>query len=151
MTVRRAVTNDIDRLIDLLCQVLDLHHIFRAGATKYTESELTEILKDDQRPIFVCEDDEHGICGYVFCVFVQHKDNNILTDIKTLYIDDLCVDENHRGQHIGRAIYNEILRYAKARRCYNVTLNVWCCNPTAMAFYESLGMKPQKIGMETVL
>jgi ribosomal protein S18 acetylase RimI-like enzyme len=61
------------------------------------------------------------------------------------------VDENHRGQHIGRAIYNEILRYAKGRRCYNVTLNVWTCNPTAMAFYESLGMKPQKIGMETVL
>ena len=118
MTVRRAVTNDIDRLIDLLCQVLDVHHnarpdIFRAGATKYTESELTEILKDDQRPIFVCEDDEHGICGYVFCVFVQHKDNNILTDIKTLYIDDLCVDSKFRGKGIGKVLYNYAVDFAK--------------------------------------
>jgi len=32
-----------------------------------------------------------------------------------------------------------------------VTLNVWCCNESAMKFYESLGMKPQKIGMEAIL
>jgi ribosomal protein S18 acetylase RimI-like enzyme len=156
MTVRRAVTNDIDRLIDLLCQVLDVHHnarpdIFRAGATKYTESELTEILKDDQRPIFVCEDDEHGICGYVFCVFVQHKDNNILTDIKTLYIDDLCVDSKFRGKGIGKVLYNYAVDFAKSNGCYNLTLNVWADNTSALGFYESLGLHKQKIGMEKIL
>lgn len=75
----------------------------------------------------------------------------MINDHTELYIDDLCVDENHRKEGIGKAIYEEILRYAKMRRCYNVTLNVWSCNPGAMKFYESLGLKPQKVCMEYLL
>ena len=74
-----------------------------------------------------------------------------MTDIKTIYIDDLCVDENLRGQHIGRALYDSVLAFAREQGCYNVTLNVWCCNEKAMKFYEACGLKPQKIGMEVIL
>ena len=42
------------------------------------------------------------VCGYVFCIFRSHPADNILTDVKTLYLDDLCVDENARGQGVGR-------------------------------------------------
>ena len=91
------------------------------------------------------------VLGYAFCVFQQHIDNNILTDIKTLYIDDLCVDETIRGQHIGRRLYEEVLSFARKSGCYNVTLNVWSCNESAMKFYEACGLKPQKVGMETLL
>ncbi len=156
MLIRRAVIGDIDRLGELLRQVLDVHHnarpdIFRAGAKKYTESELTEILHDDQRPVFVYEDCERGVCGYAFCIFVQHTDNNILTDIKTLYIDDLCVDSECRGMGIGKALYNYVVSYAKSEGCYNLTLNVWADNTSALGFYESLGLHKQKIGMEKIL
>ena len=89
--------------------------------------------------------------GYAFCVFQEHRGDNILTDIRTLYIDDLCVDEALRGQHIGRALYEYVLNYAKENGCYNVTLNVWACNESAMRFYESCGLKPQKFGMEAIL
>ena len=84
-------------------------------------------------------------------MILQHPDDNVLTDIKTLYIDDLCVDEQLRRQHIGRQIYEYVLDYARSCGCYNVTLNAWNCNPPAMAFYERLGMKPYKVGMETIL
>ncbi len=33
----------------------------------------------------------------------------------------------------------------------NLTLNVWADNVSAVGFYESLGMKIQKIGMEKIL
>ena len=89
--------------------------------------------------------------GYAFCIFQQHKDNNILTDIKTIYIDDLCVDENIRGKHIGTRLYDYVIDFAKENGCYNVTLNVWSCNEGAMKFYEKRGLKPQKIGMEVIL
>jgi ribosomal protein S18 acetylase RimI-like enzyme len=89
--------------------------------------------------------------GYAFCVFQQHLNNNILTDIRTLYIDDLCVDENCRGQHIGARLYEYVLNFARESGCYNVTLNVWSLNESAMAFYKKMGLKPQKIGMETIL
>ena len=69
----------------------------------------------------------------------------------TLYIDDICVDENARGLGAGRALYERILDYAREKGCYNVTLNVWSCNPGAMAFYEKLGLVPYKIGMEQIL
>ena len=69
----------------------------------------------------------------------------------TLYIDDLCVDEKSRGQHIGRAIYEYVLKFAKENGCYNVTLNVWACNESAMKFYEKCGLSVQKIGMEKIL
>ena len=156
MKIRRAVCGDIGKLSDLLHQVLDVHHaarpdIFRAGATKYTEAELEEILRDESRPVFVYEDEKRGVCGYAFCVFVQHLDNNILTDIRTLYIDDLCVDSECRGMGIGKALYNYVVDFAGSENCYNLTLNVWADNASALGFYESLGLHKQKIGMELVL
>ena len=156
MKIRRATINDIDILNKLLSQVLEVHHkgrpdIFKGNTKKYTDSELSEIIKDDERPIFVAENDNGTVEGYAFCVFVQHIANNILTDIKTLYIDDLCVDENSRGSHVGKKLYDYVVSFAKESGCYNVTLNVWSLNEGAMKFYEKCGLKPQKVGMELIL
>ena len=52
---------------------------------------------------------------------------------------------------IGRKIYNYLIEYAKANDYYNITLNVWCGNDSAMAFYESIGLNKQKIYMEKIL
>ncbi len=156
MNIRRAVAKDIDKINDLLLQVCLVHHvgrpdIFKYGAKKYTDEELLEIINDVNRPILVAVDDADEVCGYAFLVFKQYVDNNILTDIKTLYIDDLCVDEDKRGQHIGSELYEAVLAFAKENGCYNVTLNVWSCNESAMKFYEKCGLKPQKVFMETIL
>ena len=131
-----------------------VHHnarpdIFKANCRKYTDSEIMEIIADDKRPIFVAGDGE--VLGYCFCVIQQHINDNILTDIKTLYIDDLCVDENIRGQKIGKHLYDYVVDFAKSEGCYNVTLNVWSLNDGAMKFYEKCGLKPQKICMEQIL
>lgn len=154
MNIRRADKRDMDKIKDLLNQVLTVHHngrpdLFKANCRKYTDSELEELIKDDARPIFVA--DEDGVLGYAFCVIKETKNNNILTDIKTLYIDDLCVDENIRGKHVGTALYNYVIEYAKEIGCYNVTLNVWSCNESAQQFYEGQGLKPQKTTLETIL
>ncbi len=156
MKIQRAGENDIEGLDRLLRQVLEVHHngrpdLFRSGAKKYTDRQLKEILADDTRPVFAAVDEAGQVLGYAFCVFQEHRGDNILTDIRTLYIDDLCVDEALRGQHIGRALYEYVLNYAKENGCYNVTLNVWACNESAMRFYESCGLKPQKVGMEAIL
>lgn len=156
MEIRRAVEQDMPGINSLLYQVLMVHHngrpdLFKAGGKKYTDEELKEILKDDDRPVFVAADDEGNVLGYVFCVFQQPLDSQILTDIRTLYIDDLCVDENLRGQHIGKKLYEYVLSFARQHQCYNVTLNVWACNESAAKFYEKCGLKPQKTGMEVIL
>lgn len=156
MNIRRATAQDMDGINNLLLQVCLVHHkgrpdLFKYGAKKYTDEELLSIILDDKRPIFVAVDETQQVLGYAFCIFQQYLNNNIMTDIKTLYIDDLCVDQNLRGQHIGRQLYDAVLAFAKEKSCYNVTLNVWSLNESAMKFYEACGLKPQKIGMETIL
>jgi ribosomal protein S18 acetylase RimI-like enzyme len=155
MKIRKADKKDIPQMNELLRQVNLVHHIGRPDlfkkANKYTDEELVEILKDENRPIFAAVNDEDIMLGYAFCVHQEHPNDNLLTDIKTLYIDDLCVDENTRGQHIGRQLYEYVLSWAKEQGYYNVTLNVWNCNEPAMKFYESLGMTPYKVGMEQIL
>ncbi len=156
MTIRKATEKEIPGLADLLEQVLTVHHkgrpdLFRADTRKYSDEELRGILADPKRPVFVAVDEKEQVLGYAFCVFEQHTDDNILTDIKTLYIDDLCVDESCREEHIGTALYEYVLDYAKRQGCYNLTLNVWSCNPGAMKFYEACGLVPYKVGMEKIL
>ena len=156
MTVRRAHEKDMEQIDRLLMQVERVHHdgrpdLFRFGQKKYTDDELKELIHNDSRPIFVAADDADRVLGYAFCIFQQYLNHNIMTDIKTLYIDDLCVDEDLRGQHIGRTLYDSVLQFAREQDCYNVTLNVWCCNEKAMRFYEACGLKQQKIGMEVIL
>lgn len=155
-TVRRAEARDIPAILRLLVQVNMVHHVgrpdlFKGPTTKYTADELAAILADDATPVFVCADGDGRVLGHGFCVLQQHLDSRLLTDARTLYIDDICVDEAARGQGVGRRLYDHILDFARQSGCYNVTLNVWTCNPGAMAFYEKLGMRPYRIGMEQVL
>ena len=153
--IRFATEKDIPKIGELLSQVDLVHHngrpdIFKIGR-KYSDSELAELMKDENRPILVSTDENGEVTGYCFCIYQQHLNDSVLTDIKTLYIDDLCVDEHLRGKHIGRELYEAAVKLAKENGCYNLTLNVWSCNPSALRFYESCGLVPQKIAMETLL
>lgn len=154
LNIRKAEPRDIPRILELLSQVLEVHaagrpDLFKSGTTKYNAAELEEILADNERPILVAECGEI-VQGYAFCVFQRHNEQNT-PDYTTLYIDDLCVDEKSRGQHVGRSLYEYVLKFAKESGCYNVTLNVWACNESAMKFYEKCGLQVQKIGMEKIL
>jgi ribosomal protein S18 acetylase RimI-like enzyme len=155
MNVRRAEAGDIPAILDLLVQVDMVHHrgrpdLFKGPATKYNAEELRGILADEATPVFVCTDGNGRVLGHGFCI-LQHSGGQLMEEHDTLYIDDICVDENARGLGAGRALYERILDYAREKGCYNVTLNVWSCNPGAMAFYEKLGLVPYKIGMEKIL
>lgn len=156
MKIRRAEKRDMEGINRLLRQVLMVHHngrpdLFKANAKKYTDAQLEALIVDDTKPIFVAVDEAEEVLGYAFCVMQQHVDNEILTDIRTLYIDDLCVDESMRGRHIGKQLYEYVIAYAREQKFYNVTLNVWALNEGAMKFYEACGLVPQKVGMEKIL
>ena len=155
MNIRLAQTQDIPGMINLLYQVGGVHHdirpdIFRPNALKYTQSALEELLKDESKPIFVA-DDNGSVAGYCFCQIRDYTGSTALTDRKELYIDDLCVDETRRGQHIGSVLYDHAVAYAKEIGCAFLTLNVWCGNDSAMRFYEKMGLKQRSITMENKL
>ena len=165
IVIRRATAADIPELDRLLRQVLEVHHagrpdLFRGGAKKYTDGQLRSIVADETTPVFVmARTGQAGadgaaparVLGYAFCQFQRHPHDNILTDITTLYVDDICVDEAERGHGVGSALYRHALAFARESGCHNLTLNVWSCNPGAQAFYERMGLTPYRIGMEQLL
>lgn len=156
MTIQRASQAHLEGINRLLYQVAEVHHqgrpdIFRANAKKYNDDELCAILADEQTPVFAAVDDDQNVLGYAFCVLEEHNGHPLLMDEKILYIDDLCVEEQRRGQHIGRALLDYVRSYAKSIGCRRITLNVWACNPSAMAFYCKNGFAPLKTGMEELL
>ncbi len=155
VNIRRAELRDIPALDRLLYEVHRVHSdvrpdLFRAGAKKYTDAQLAVILQDEKTPVFVAEA-AGTVVGYAFCIHKQFVNDNSMTDVKTLYIDDLCVDEAARGQHVGTQLYDYVLAFARRHGYYNVTLYVWADNENAVKFYGKIGLKIQKIGMEKIL
>jgi len=155
MEIRFAMEKDIPGMLRLLHQVGQVHHeirpdLFRSGAIKYTREELKRILADESCPILVGTEEDR-VLGYCFCQIREYRNSTVLTDRKELYIDDLCVDESCRGQHVGKQVYDHTCAWAKSIGCNYITLNVWCGNDSAMAFYEKRGLTPRSITMETEL
>ena len=156
MTIRLAQPKDIPALLGLLEQILSVHHqarpdIFKESGGKYSKEELEQLMAQEHTPIFVYENADGQILGHLFVTIKEVSDNPVLHPIKTLFIEDLCVDQATRGQKIGDQLYQFALRYAKEIGCYNLTLNVWNDNEGALRFYQRQSMKPQETVMETIL
>ena len=155
MEIRFAQAKDVRGILNLLRQIGQIHHegrpdLFRTGAQKYGASQVIAMLNDSATPIFVAVDGDQ-LLGHCFCTIEERRQDPVFEDCTSLHINDLCIDETCRRQGVGKALYDTAVKYAKMRKCYNVTLNVWTGNPGAVAFYEKMGLMPQKIGMERIL
>lgn len=154
--IRKAINSDIPTLLKLLEQVLTVHatkrpDVFKTSSTKYTASELEELLNNPRTPVFVFVDEKQLVRGYAFCQYVKISNNNILQDTTYIYLDDLCVDESCRKQGVGKALLSYVLSHAKDNDCSSLRLNVWSLNESAMRFYEKCGFTPLSVKMEKQL
>ena len=156
MSIRKAMKEDIPDIEKLLRQVCTVHSIARPdmfieNGQKYFPHDLEKMMEDKNKAIFVFPDDEGNVLGYAMCVIKEIKDDTAMVDMKTLYLDDLCVDEQCRGEGIGKRLFDHVLEYAKDIGCYNLTLNVWEGNDSGKSFYDKCGLKPQKTTLEKIL
>ena len=147
MNIRKAEEKDIPRLLALLGQVLQIHaeirpDIFIPGTTKYTVCELTELLKHEDKPIYVAVNEDDVCMGYAFCQLKEQPFSTNMVPFKSLFIDDLCIDKQARGQHIGESLFDYVKQQAKALGCYEVTLNV-CTIRTKNVIHKAKEMLEQ--------
>lgn len=153
VTIRKAEPSDSAGLLRLLKQIAGLHHagrpdIFRPAGSKYDKREIADILRDEMKPVFVAVDDTQRVLGYAFCILRECKGDAMLQDRRTLYIDDLCVDAQQRGQGLGKALMDAVRNHAAQTGAVSLELNVWNFNKSALAFYEHLGFGVQKSILE---
>ncbi|MGN1407331.1 GNAT family N-acetyltransferase [Lactobacillus sp.] len=156
MNIRHAQVKDIPAIMKLLSQVLEIHasirpDIFKPGTTKYTNDELAKLIKDDQKPIYVAVNDEDEVLGYVFTQLQEQPFSTNMVQFKSIFIDDLCVDSAARSQGVGRALLDFVKEEGKRLGCYEITLNVWAGNDSAIRFYEKNGLKTKETTMEYIL
>ena len=156
MLVRKAVREDIPAILRLLSQVLEVHaairpDLFVSGTVKYNADELAVIIDDEKTPVFVAQGDNGDILGHAFVVMSVNTSQNMPIGMKSMYIDDICVDENARRMNVGTALYQHCIAYAKQAGCHDVSLNVWEGNESADKFYRSMGLKPRKTTLEYIL
>lgn len=154
MPIRKATITDIPVLMGFLEQILLVHHqarpdIFKSSGSKYSPEQLEQLMAQETTPIFVYENEAGQVLGHLF-VTIKESQSSVLNPVKTLFIEDLCVDENARGQKIGEQLYQFAEDFAQEIGCYNLTLNVWNDNAGALRFYERLGLKPQETVMERI-
>ncbi len=153
--IRKIEEKDFDKVETLLKEVKELHRklrpdIFSPKESKYSKEEIKEIMESDDKGIFVAVNDNNEVVGYSFYE-IQIPKGDQLVHNKTLYIDDLCIDHNFRGNGIGTKLYEHTLKYAKEINCYSLTLNVWYDNKNALNFYKKIGLTPQRIEMEKII
>ena len=153
--IRRATEKDIPVINSLLNQVLEVHadsrpDIFKTGTKKFTDEELVELIHNNEKPIFVYEENNE-VYGYVFVEYEICKNNNSKQDRKSLFIEDFCVDEKHRREGIATKLFEYCEKLAVSENCDSVTLNVWDFNEDAVAFYKEMGMIPLKTIMEKII
>ena len=160
MLIRRAEDKDIDRILELLLQVCNVHadirpDLFIHNGTKYSKEDLHKIIIDDERPIYVAVDEDYdndeNVLGYCFCQYKGPATSKCIKPFSQFFIDDLCVDETARGKKVGQKLFEYVKEEAKRRGCYEVSLNVWEGNDPARRFYEKMGMKPKETQMEIIL
>lgn len=125
--------------------------IFYTGYYEIHPCELAELLEQEDHPIYVAVDEDDLCMGYAFCQLREQPFSTNMVPFKSLFIDDLCVDKQTRGQHIGESLFEYVKQQAKELGCYEVTLNVWAGNTSAEHFYEKMGMKTKERQMEYIL
>jgi GNAT superfamily N-acetyltransferase len=83
---------------------------------------------------FVVVNETHEIIGYATCFFAY------FTWIgKSMYMDDLYVKPEFRGQGIGTRLINSVIDMAKTEHCKKLRWQVSEWNHPAIDFYKSLG------------
>ena len=153
MKIRNAEEKDIARINELLVQIGGMHHdarpdIFNPATPKFSADDLKEMLDSSERFIFVAVDESDVVQGHLFCHIRESDGQGVIAKIKTLWIEDLCVDEKVRGLGIGALLFDAAEKFAKEQQCGSITLNVWNFNEGAKAFYERIGMNIQRYTLE---
>lgn len=152
LNIRRAKTGDNILIRPLQDEIAALHHegrpdLFKTQARWYNDDVFEKMLSDPKQYIFIAELDGE-VTGYAFAVLREIRGHSTYIDFNSLYIDDICVAKEHRRKGIGKLLFEQLEKIAKAHNCHDIELGVYAFNSSALAFYSGLGMKVRTLRME---
>ncbi len=132
--IRLAQKKDMKTVLELITELA----IFEKEPDAVTITEDTLInLGTGNNPLFTCFVAEYNskVVGAAIVYFRFSTWNG-----KSLHLEDLIVREDHRGLGIGKALYNQVMLYAKEQEVGRVEWVVLDWNESAIKFYDKTGV-----------
>jgi len=140
VTIRKAVEDDSDKLWVLMKELA----IFEKFIDSFVIT--PEIVKESgfrkNPPDFYCivAEDSGKIAGMLMYYFLPYTAQNR----PAIYMKELYVDENYRGQKIGEHLMNALKAEATLNNCGQIKWTVAPWNEAGKKFYERLGAKEDR-------
>lgn len=146
LIVRKAEMEDVPILLDfeqrLISAERPMDPTIKDGKISYYD--VSSFIKNDDSEVFVVElDGEIVASGYAKI----KPDRHYLKHTKQGYLGFMFVPENHRGQGYNKLIVDALLKWCKDRHVFEIKLDVYHTNHSAIKAYEKAGFKKHLINM----
>jgi len=133
--IRRAKKSDSLGFLSLVRALARFEHLKPPSAPAGRRM-LRDLFERKTIHLLVVES-PHGLVGYVLYFFTY---SSFLAK-PTLYIEDLFVLEENRGEGIGRRLFLRCAKEATRRGCGRMEWSVLNWNARAIKFYERMGAR----------
>ncbi|MBQ7699562.1 MAG: GNAT family N-acetyltransferase [Clostridia bacterium] len=152
MIIEKAKKEQAKEIVTLLKYICEVHRkgrpdVFISGQPKYDEEAVCRLIDDENYRLVAATEDGYVI-GYMIAKIVENESGPHIKTVKTLYIDDICVDKRYAHKGVGTALFEEAKRIGKGSGCERIDLNVWAFNGAAIEFYKKMGMSVSRMSME---
>jgi GNAT superfamily N-acetyltransferase len=137
LTIRPAAEHDVPVLLSFIKKIAAYEKL--SDQVKASEQDLRHSLfggKSAAEAVIAYHEGE----PVGFAVYFHNF--STFTGRPGLYLEDLYVDEEHRGKGFGKELLLYLARLAKERNCPRFEWSVLDWNEPAIRFYKSLGAVP---------
>ena len=144
--VRKATLEDLPVLMEFMDGLVNAERpmdpTIKEGKVIYYD--LSEIMANEESDLYVVElNNELAASGYA-----KIKDDRpYLKHKKQGYLGFMFVPEKHRGNGYNKLIMDALLKWGEDRNIFEISLDVYDDNPSAIRAYEKAGLKKHLITM----
>lgn len=129
-TIRKATKEDLPEVLALVTELA----VYEKAGHEVTIT-LQELEKDGfgENPLYwiILAENENGILGMSF-YYIRYS----TWKGRCLYLEDLVVKEEYRGQKVGKVLFEETIKAAKEMNAKLMTWQVLDWNEPAINFYK---------------
>lgn len=141
-------TTDMKLITDLNEPVHKLHNslypeIFKPFYTEKMHEYFSNVVRFEGQHFMICEDGESAI-GYVWFQEVFRPESAFRYPDHHVYINQISVNEDHRGKGAGKLLFDAVLKFAEDNNIKRIGLDYWAKNESAKGIYEKLGFNVEK-------
>jgi aminoglycoside 6'-N-acetyltransferase I len=130
-TIRRATHEDKSRWLELR------QRLWPDAPADYLSLDLDTYLADPTYAVFAAFGEQEGLVGFLEARLRDYAEGCETSPIG--YIEAWYVDEQLRGQHVGRELVHAAEHWAREKGCAEMASDTWLENESGIAAHLRLG------------